>query len=256
MPLPSLSVRREYAAETLNHVINHPEVRPWVGVPGQGYIDVSPVVADPRNVLLMAEGGGFLFQQLMPGIYEVHSQFLPEHRGAHVFKAAQDAERFMFTRTDCIEIRSKVPSGNMAALGFARAMKYELQYQRQNAWPTEAGLVSCRYYARTINQWANRCEALEATGEWFHHKLEAAKHAVGATSPIHDDDPIHDRFVGATCEMIMSGQIAKALQFYHQWAVFAGYGPVSVIAENPIVLDIGDALIAVQQDDFTVILCR
>jgi hypothetical protein len=214
------------------------------------------MVADLRNILLMGEGGGFFFHQLLPGIYECHSQFLPEHRGANVIQAAHDAERFLFTRTDCIEIRSKVPDGNAAALGFARSMRYELQYERANAWPTADGAVGVKYFARTLNQWASRAPGVGETGHWFHERLEAAKIAAGATSPIHDDDPAHDQYVGATVEMFMAGQIGKALDFYRQWAVFAGYGPVAVIAEYPTVVDIGDAILAIRGEDFDVLLCR
>lgn len=256
MPLPSLSVCREFAAERINAIIAHPEVRPWVGMPGQGDIDLAPVVADTRNVLLMGEGGGFLFQHIEPGIYEAHSQFVPEHRGANVLTAARDAERFMFTRTDCVEIRSKVPEGNKAALGFALAMRYELQFERANAWPTESGMVSAKYFARTINQWANLAPGIAETGEWFHDKLESAKGWFGSKTPIHDDDPIHDRYVGATCEMMLAGQVGKALAFYQRWASFAGYGPIAVIAEYPTVIDIGDAILAIKSQDFEVLLCR
>jgi len=44
MPLPSLSVCREFSAERINLVVNHPDVRPWVG--GVGPLDMSPAVAD------------------------------------------------------------------------------------------------------------------------------------------------------------------------------------------------------------------
>lgn len=256
MPLPSLSVVREFSSERINAVVNNPEVRPWVGLPQQGYIDLTPMVADLRNILLMAEGGGFFFHQQEPGIYEVHTQFVPEHRGANVLQAAADAERYMFTRTDCLEIRSKVPEGNKAALGFARAMHYELQFERATAWPTEDGPVPVKYFARSINQWANRAPGIGETGHWFHEKLEAAKIVAGATSPIHDDDPAHDQYVGATVEMFMAGQLSKALGFYRQWAAFAGYGPIAVIAEYPTVVDIGDAILAIRGEDFDVLLCR
>lgn len=256
MTLPSLSVVREFSSERINAVINHPEVRPWVGMPQQGYIDLTPMVADLRNVLLMGEGGGFFFHQLLPGIYEVHTQFLPEHRGANVLQAAHDAERWMFTRTDCLEIRSKVPEHNKGALGFAGAMHYELQYERADAWPTETGPVAVKYFVRTLNQWANRAPGIGESGHAFHERLEAAKIAAGATSPVHDDDPAHDQYVGATVEMFMAGQIGKALDFYRQWAVFAGYGPIAVIAEYPTLVDIGDAILAIRGDDFNVILCR
>lgn len=254
--LPQLSVCRELSAERLNTIVNHQDVRPWVAAYGQGYLDLTPVVANPDNYLLMGEGGGFLFVQQEPGIYEVHSQFLPEHRGENVITAARDAERYMFCRTDCIEIRSKVPAGNAGAAAFARKMRYELQFERANAWQTEAGAVAVRYFARTLNQWVNQADELKGTGHAFHEKLEAAKIALGSTMPIHDDDAAHDLYVGATVEMIQAGQIAKALAFYGRWAPFAGYGPIALIATNPLVLDIGDALLAVRDADFDVILVR
>lgn len=252
----NLSVHRVFSAEPLNEVVNHHEVRPWVGFPWLGRLDLTQAVADPRNVLLMAEGGGFLFIQQEPGIYEAHSQFLPEHRGENVVTAARDAERFMFTRTDCIEIRSKVPHGNVAAAAFAKKMRYELQFERTHGWQTVEGLVPCKYYARSITQWANQAEELKASGHWFHEKLEAAKIAAGSQMPIHEDDDAHDLYVGATVEMIAAGQIMKAMSFYARWSAFAGYGPIAVIADNPVVIDIGDALLAVRGDDFDVILTR
>jgi len=255
MPLPSLSVCREFSAERINAVVNHPSVRPWVAA-GAGYLDLSAVVSNPTTVLLMAEGGGFLLTQQEPGIYEVHSQFLPDHRGPEVLTAAADASRYMFTRTDCVEIRTRVPQGNVAAAVLAKRMGWELQFERANVWPTDAGPVPCRYYAKTITQWANTAPGIAETGAWFHEKLEAAKIAANASSPIHDADEAHDRYVGATCEMIMSGQIGKALSFYQRWAAFAGYGPISLIATNPVVVDIGDALLAVRDQDFEVLLCR
>lgn len=256
MPLPSLSVRREYAADTINDVVNHPQVRPWVGTPGQGYIDLTPVVADPRNYLLMGTGGGFVFHQLEPGIYEAHSQFVPESRGANVLTAARDALYYMFTRTDCIEVRTKVPHGNVGAAVLGRKLRFELQFERDNAWPTENGMVGVGYYAINITQWTKGEDRLIESGHAFHQKLESAKEWYGVLTPIHDDDEAHDRYVGATVEMFRAGQIGKALGFYTRWAQFAGYGPISIIAENPIVIDIGDALIALRGDDYQFIMCR
>lgn len=256
MPIPSLSVCREFSAERLNSICNHPDVRPWVAAAGQGYLDLSPVVANPDNYLLMGQGGGFLFVQQSDGIYEVHSQFLPEHRGENVITAARDAERYMFTRTDCTEIRSKVPEGNVGAAAFARKMRYELQFERANAWQLGDRSVAVKYYARALNQWVNQAEELKASGHWFHEKLEAAKIASGSAMPIHDDDAAHDLYVGATVEMMQAGQIGKALAFYTRWAPFAGYGPIALVATNPFVIDIGDALLALCGDDFDVILCR
>lgn len=256
MPPIHLSVSREYSAERINAVVNHPEVRPWVGNPDLGPLDLSPIVADHANVLLMGDGGGFVCQRQEPGIYEVHSQFVPEARGENALRCAMDGMRHMFTRTDCVELRTKVPEGNLAASALARRVGFVHQFTRDKAWPGPDGQTPVRYYAISIDQWAGHCVDLEATGAWFHDKLEAAKIAMGATTPIHDDDAAHDRYVGATVEMIQSGLVDKALAFYWRWAAFAGYGPIRAIAVNPLVVDIGDAILAVRGDDFDVLLVR
>jgi len=217
---------------------------------------LTPIVANPANVLLMTEGGGFLFTQQEPCIYEVHSQFLPEHRGSNVLKAAADAARWMFTRTDCTEILSKVPDGNVAAAAFAKAMKWEYQFSRPNVWPTPTGFVGLKYYRKDLMQWASQAMELAEVGEKFHATLADAKHRMGTVNLPHEDDAAHDRYVGVTVEMMQNGQIEKAMRFYAKWARFAGYGPISIIAINPVVIDIGDAIIALKGGWFEVILCR
>lgn len=256
MPYPSLSVSRAYSADAITHVVNHPQVRPWVGFAELGYLDLTPIVADPNNVLLMGDGGGFICVMQEPGIYEVHTQFLPEHRGENTIRAALDGMRYMFTRTDCIELRTKVPEGNVAAGWLARRVGFVHQFTREQAWQTPEGMAPIKYYALAIDQWAGRTAELEPSGEWFHGKLEAAKEDKGATIPLHAHDSAHDRYVGATVEMIAAGYVEKALTFYRRWAAFAGYGPIYPIAANPLVIDIGDALLAVRGDDFEVLLVR
>lgn len=255
MAFPVLSVSREFAAEHLNAVVNDPAVRPWVGG-GTGPLDLSGLVADRANYLLMGLGGGILFQRIDAGFYEAHTQFLPEARGPSAVRAVRDALRYMFTRTDAVEIVTKVPEGNAGALGLVRAIHGQKQFRREKAWPSAAGPVAVDFYALSINAWAGKAEELAASGEWFHGKLEAAKAETVGAAPPHDDDEAHDRYVGATVEMVAAGQIAKAMGFYARWARFAGYGPIAVIATNPVVIDIGDAILAVRGDNFEVLLCR
>ena len=254
MAFPALSVCREFSADRINAVIAHPEVRPWVG--GVGPLDLTPVVADPRNVLLMGQGGGLLFVQLEPGLYEVHTQFIPEARGPVALLAVIDALRWMFTRTDAVEIVTKVPDGNVAAAVLVKKIGGEFQFYRPHAWQTNHGLVGVKYYAQTLNAWVRKTDELEQIGDWFHEKLAAAKVAQGSAAPIHDDDDAHDRYVGAAAEMIAHGQVAKGINFYNRWAKFAGYATISLIAANPFVIDIQDALLAVRGQNFEVILCR
>lgn len=252
----ALKVCREFSAERITAIANHPDVRPWLGG-GRGPLDLSPIVADLRNVLLMGEGGGLMFVQQSPGIYEVHTQFLPEARGENAVAVTQDALRYMFTRTDAVEILSKVPDCNKGAKGLVRAINGTKRFHRDNAWEAPDG-TSCGvdYYALTIQDWAGKCASAAASGEWFHGKLEAAKAELGASEPLHDHDEAHDRYVGVTVEMVLAGQVAKAVNFYNSWAAFSGYGSVAVIAVNPVLFDIGDAVLAVRNNDFEVMLCR
>lgn len=253
-----LAVVREFSAERLNAVVNDPSVRPWVGAPGNGYIDTMPLLTNPNSVLLMAPDGtgGLLFTAMELGQYEVHTQFVAGARGAHALRCVMDALHYMFTRTDCVEVLTRVPEGNKGALGLVRAIKGELMFTRQGVWPTDKGLVSVGYYAMPIMSWAKRAPRLPEAGHWFHEKLEVAKSSTPNAAPLHEDDAAHDRFVGAAVEMIRGGEVQKGIAFYNRWAKWAGYGPVSVIASNPVVIDIGDAILAVNNQDFEVLLCR
>lgn len=256
MTFPSPSVCREFSAENINRVINHPAVRPWVGAPAGQYVDVSPLVANLSNFLLMGQGGGVLFQCIEPGLYEAHTQFLPEFRGKGAVAVVNDALRYMFTRTDAVEIVTKVPAGNVGALGLVRAIHGQKLFDREKAWLTADGLVDVSYYSLTIMAWVGKAEGLAQSGEWFHGKLEAAKSETAGAAPLHEDDATHDQYVGATVEMIAAGQVNKGVAFYSRWAKISGYGPIAVIATNPVVIDIGDAILAVRDDDFDILLCR
>lgn len=250
-----MSVVRETNADRLNEVVNHPYVRPWVGG-GSDALDLSDIVSNPNNLLLMAEGGGLLFVKTDIGIYEVHTQFVPEHRGEKALQAVKDALRFVFTRTDCIEVQTKVPDGNRAALALVKAIGGEFLFYRPEAWPTDAGPVGVKHYTQTIHSWAGKSEASAVAGHCFHEALEAAKVAMGAANPLHPDDDAHDRYVGATTEMMLAGQIDKGLWFYNRWARLSGYAEVAQIAANPPVIDIQDAILAVRPNGMEVLLCR
>lgn len=254
-PTRDWAVARHIDAARVNEIANHPDVRPWVAG-GTDALDLSSVVANAANVLLMNEHGGCFFERVGAGIFEVHTLFRPEGRGPAAVAAVQDALHWMFTQTDCVELQTKVPDGNKGALGLVRAIHGTLQFRRDAVWQGPTGMVGCGYYSLTISDWAGKCDAAMEAGHWFHDKLEAAKVAAGADSPVHDDDDAHDRYVGATIEMMVAGQVGKALWFYNRWARFAGYAPVQQIASDPPVIDIQDAILALKPNNFEVLLCR
>ena len=73
---------RSFDVGHINGVINHPDVRPFVGAPGLGELDMAPVIAMPQHWFLMGEHGGFLLEWSAPRVREWHTFVKPEGRGA------------------------------------------------------------------------------------------------------------------------------------------------------------------------------
>lgn len=244
-------LRRTMDATFLNEVANHPDVRPFLGG-GEAPIDLDPWAANPENYLIEAPGkGGWFLRPVMPGTYDLHTLFLPDHRGSVYFRLAREALRYMFTETDCLEIVTQCPDDNPGARFAAATMGFRERFRREGAWETGAG-VSFR--AMTIDDWFIRDRVAPDLGRKFHEELAAAKMESGSTLPIHADDEAHDRAVGAACLMIIGGQIAKGVAFYNRWATIAGYANIAAVGTN--LVDVRDAIVEVKQAEMRVLRVR
>lgn len=241
-------MRRTFDPAFLNRVCNHPEVHPWLGKDGE--IDVTATLLDIDNFALVTDGGGFILMQHEPGIYEGHSQFLPEGRRGTV-RAVLAMLDYMFVRTDCHTILTQVPDNNLAAQALARKGPWREFFRRED---TPRGPTS--FMGVTIDEWAQWNPELETDGHWFHDSLEAAKKEKGSSLPDHPHDPAHERAVGASVRMIRAGNIDKGIGLYNRWANFAGYAPISLLSETPLVIDVMDAVVSLDGNDLEVILCR
>lgn len=250
---------RSFSASDINPILNELSVFPLISVPGIETIDASGLLADPRNVLLMAEGGGVLFCQQEPGIYEVHTNFLPEHRGRNAIRASLEAYRWMFTHTDCMVLQTRVPAFNKAAEKFCHLVGATKEFERVAIWPTKDGPVDMSFWSYRYDDWVRKTPALSVSGHNFHRRLneEFERHGVDPEARKHPDEECHDRFVGVCAETIYGGQPEKAVVLYNRWARFSGYGTITMISRAPVTLiDIGDALIQVENDNFKVIKCQ
>lgn len=231
-------IRRTLDPAFLNEVANHPEVRPWLQ--GDGPIDLGPIVASPANIAIQAEHGGWVLQCLSPGVYEVHSMFLPEGRGANVKRALAEALDYVFSATDCLKLVTRLPEGNVPATALGRIAGFR-------PWFGDRHRIE-------VEDWAQSSAACREAGEWFHERLEAAKEARGSALEVHDDDPSHDHAVGAAVLMCRAGNAAKAVWHYNAWAAAAGYAPVTLVSLNPMVIDVVDAVL--EGPEMEVLLCR
>jgi len=241
-------IRQTFDPAFLNTVANDEAVRP--GLSGAGVLDLSPLIATPDNVTLQTDCGGFVLTGDRFGTYEVHSLFLPGN-GTTPIRAMRQALEWMFTRTDCVAIVSKVPCANKAAKGFAIAGGLRAVFERD-----DEALGRCEYVELPLMRWAMNCAALEAHGERFHGLLERAKIAAGSSLPVHAHDAAHERAVGAALLMIERGQAGKGVGFYNRWARLAGYQPIRLLSLSPVIVDAVDALVGLGENGAEVLLCR
>lgn len=242
-------LRRTMDATFLNEVANHPVVRPWLG--GEGPLDLTAAVENPANYALVTEHGGYLFHPLLPGVYEVHTMFLPSGHGSHQRRAAAEAFRYLFAITDCLEIVTKCPDDNAPARLASSALGFRERFRRADAWAPGVG-VSYRVFS--VDDWFVRSGACLLAGRDFHDTLESAKAAAGSPLDAHPQDEAHDRAVGAAALMIMGGQTTKGVAFYNRWAVFSGYQPIEVVAQD--VVDVVDAVVEARDGRMHVLLVR
>jgi len=257
-----LPFRRDYNAKRINRVVNDPSVFPEVALPGQGALDLGPMIAALRNICLMTDEGGIVAHWREPGIYEIHTQFTAAYRSVGAVKSVREMISWLFLQSPAMELQTKIPAANRAAHGLVQAINGRLEFDRADAWPLPDGkFCSMDYYTLRYNDWLYAPWAagkLAEQGEWFHQRLDAAKLAMLSPTESHAADPAHDVNVGATIEMIWAGQAEKGLTLYNRWARFAGYAEVRLISTAPLVIDIQDAVLLIdcKTQDFEVLACR
>lgn len=246
-------MRRTFDPTVLNAIANSPAVRPGMGR-GTTEIDVGPALADLNNYALADEHGGFLMQRLEHGRYELHTLLDDQARGAAVLERVAVAIRYMFAETDCVELVTRVPGNLKAADLMARRAGFREVWNMDGAWPGPDGPTSLRLFAITLDEWMVRDDELGHEGDDFHALLKAAGLAAGDDRPLHpNEDRVHDNAAGMACLMLKAGNVRKALWAYGRWAIVAGYRPVDVVTENPLVLNVGNALVQVRAGSIEVV---
>lgn len=244
-------IRRTHNADFLNKVANHPDVRPYLGHPDSTEsLDLTPLVVNPANIALEADGGGWILQALLPGVYELHTLFLPEARGKAYMRQAREALRYMFTATDALEILTKCPDDNPGARMAATLVGFRERFHRDGVWnvgtPAECGVS---YQALTVDDWIARDGVIRTVGRQLYDAV--AEVSVGLPLSPYADDMLAD-LTGAAVLMIREGQSAKAVGLFNRTAIFLGFRGIVALRDD--ILDIGSAIVHVKPDGFGVLL--
>lgn len=103
----------------VNAIVNHDEVRPFVG-PG-GYLDLSEAIARPENWFLIGEHGGFGLIWSAPGSHEVHTFILKSGRGRWARDAARHTIEYAGANGDAM-LWTKIPDDQPNVAMFATCM--------------------------------------------------------------------------------------------------------------------------------------
>lgn len=253
-PLPPVvDVVRTLDAAHLNAVANDPDVRPSLG--GLGVIDLTAAVANPGNVAVVTAHGGFVAIWIAPERYEIHSLFLSEGRGREAIQAMRAGLDYLFAATDATEIVTKVPQGNLAALGLARLAGFTRQFTSRIPWGEETRAVDVM--SLSAQTWALRSRTALALGHWFHESMADAIVQRESTLPPHSDaDDVHDRMAGAAVLMCRAGNPRKAERFYGGWARVVGYPPIAVLTEHPVVLDLEGLIVECRASSMEILSCQ
>ncbi len=223
-------IRRDYTADFINSVINDPSVKDGAEV--KDIADVTSLVENLNNFVLVTEFGGFVVIKKMAGIYECHTQFLPAGRGKHAVDAVNESLRYMFLRTDCIRIVTKVHVENKAVQHFT-AQFFRKRGQNGDHF----------YYSLDFDDWVAKDADCQMAGEQF-HKLIAGKQN-------HDEDSLHDCYVGAAWLMAQKGNVYKGQLHYNRWAVMSGYELLIVLSEAPLIVSVGEMKLEIDQERIT-----
>jgi hypothetical protein len=121
---PAGGVWRSLDVARVNALINPPSDQARLDL-GMAELDATAIIADPRNIVLMAEYGGAMFIWTAPDTYSAHDFFLPEGRGAWARDASKAMLGMMFDGYGAEMIWAQTPVENRACRLFNRMLGFK-----------------------------------------------------------------------------------------------------------------------------------
>lgn len=226
--------------DRLNEIANHSAVFPFIAQ-DKNPIDLTKAFELHRTYI--SEFGAIMFYNTGGGTYSFHTMFLPEGRGRHALKVAKHAAQDMFTATNAMELVTLTPDN-------APHARPPLTFGFRPWFQSKHGQM----FRLNVHDWIMKARACREMGEVFHDKLHEMKAELDAEE--HEDDAVHDHYVGASCLMSLAGNVDKALMIYNSWAACAGYAPAFVIERSPLRVDTGDAIWTIANGNLEIEQCQ
>lgn len=237
-----MQIERHTNADWLNTIVNDPVVRQDVADLGEGTLDLTEAVKDDKNILLSGKYGACLFFWIMSCVYEVHTQILPSGRGVWAKEFVQACGEWMFTKTDALEVITRVPHGHIGAKALTIAAGGKYEFTREDHCKFRGEHVPVDIYSCRLQDWMPKAPNMQEIGQQFHDHLHAEAKRIGVEEKPHENDENHNQYVGACIKMFQGGQKHKAVIFYNRWATASRHDTVAFIAadETPVIkFDIG-----------------
>lgn len=224
-------------AKELNEIVNHPEIIGGHLLDGmEPPLDVSSSL-DRGGCGVLGDGFGFLLDPVVPGVFEVHTSILPEHRNKSVEITLKSIGE-VFTQSSALEIVTRVRD-NKPAKQLALSVGMQKTFERGET----------EYFSIHISRWAAAAEQFKELGQEFHTILEKS-----GVETDHGKDENRDQYVGITVAMARAGMYEKAVWFYNSWAKLSGFNPADLIEQDKMF--IGSTIIQITKNEIKVMIGR
>jgi hypothetical protein len=241
---------RTFDPAPFNRIANDPDVKEWVGGEPDSVLDFTSLVLNINNVCLLTEdeNGGYILENIGNGHYIAHTLALKTARGKPMASLLIEGFHYLFIATDCRQVSTSVPDGNVAAKRWAEFAGFREVYRREQCFSLHGKMVGESFMTLTWLDWVSKAPKVKAAGEEFHAFVEGIE-----AHPNHPEDDIHDRVAGATLLACREGNTAKAIALYNDWAKLARYLPVTILSLFPPTLNMGETVIQLYDRSLRVI---
>ena len=135
-------------ADAVRAIYCHPEMAEIFFDDGikPAQMDFSQLVNIPVAYFIIASDDGkdiglFFFYPMNTITFELHTAFLPGHRGAKVRRASVLAREYMFANTPCRKVITQIPVDNRRAYVMARLCGMEQEGINRRSWLKNGKIV-------------------------------------------------------------------------------------------------------------------